>query len=250
MRSMTVPAGDTIFREGDPSVAVYVIEAGEVAISVGDPPHSIEVARLGPGDLFGESGVLEARPRAAKATAVIATSLLVTDADMFVHAFGMDNERALSLVRLLCARLRGSNQRVARPGTDAAAPPREAAIRILPADERLITLYGVRPVEVRYLPFQVGNRFGGEALPMSSNHGLCIPARGEINLSAPHFELLRRDGILGVRDLGSRTGTIVNGALLNRASVNPIQPMRRGANEVIAGKRACPFRFRVQVRDG
>ena len=36
MQSLIVPAGATIFRAGDPSLAVYVIEDGEVAISVGE----------------------------------------------------------------------------------------------------------------------------------------------------------------------------------------------------------------------
>ncbi|MGD0109493.1 MAG: cyclic nucleotide-binding domain-containing protein, partial [Rhodopila sp.] len=101
MPSLQVPAGATIFRTGDPSQAVFIIEDGEVAITVNG---GIEVARLYPGDLFGESGVLEARPRAATATAMTATTLLVTEADTFVRAFSMDNDRALALVKLLCRR--------------------------------------------------------------------------------------------------------------------------------------------------
>ena len=51
MQSMHAPAGETIFRTGDPSSAVYVIEDGEVAITVSG---GTEVARLHPGELFGE----------------------------------------------------------------------------------------------------------------------------------------------------------------------------------------------------
>jgi CRP-like cAMP-binding protein len=50
MQPLHVPAGATIFRTGDPSTAVYVIEDGEVAITVNG---GIEVARLQPGELFG-----------------------------------------------------------------------------------------------------------------------------------------------------------------------------------------------------
>jgi CRP/FNR family cyclic AMP-dependent transcriptional regulator len=252
MQHLHVPAGATIFRAGDPSSAVYVIEDGEVAITVNDGTANggTEVARLHPGELFGESGVLEARARAATATATVATTLLVTEAETFFRAFGMDNDRALALVKLLCARLRSTSLRTAHPSSpslDADAPAGgPATIRLLPDNERLVGEYGMRPVDVRHLPFQVGNRFGGETLPIASNHTCCIAARGSTDLAAPHFEIVRRDGRVGVRDLGTINGTTVNGTAITRASLNAFVPLRRGDNEVIAGGPASPFRFRVQ----
>jgi CRP-like cAMP-binding protein len=247
MQPMPVPAGTTIFRVGDPSSAVYVIEDGEVAITVNG---GIEVARLHAGALFGESGVLEARVRAATATATLATTLLVTDAETFFHAFGMNNDRALTLVKLLCARLRNTTARAAQPGfpgldsdTSAAGP---SPIRLLPDSERLAGEYGMVPVDVRHLPFQVGNRYGGETLPIASNRCCCIPARGIGDLAAPHFEILRRDGVVGVRDLGTSTGTCVNGTMISRASLNAFVALRQGDNEVIAGPPGSAFRFCVR----
>ena len=240
MQPIHVAAGTAVFRAGEPSRAVYLIEDGEVAITVG----RIEVARLRAGELFGESGVLEARARAATATALTATTLLVTDSETFVHAFGMDNDRALSLVKLLCRRLRGTTLRAAQ------APPEDTGsgdIRLVPDHDRLITEYGLATVEVRYLPFQVGNRYGGETLPIASNHSVCIPAHGETDLAAPHFEILRRGARLGVRDLGGRHGTMVNGVAINRQSPNAFVPLRPGDNAVIAGRPGGPFHFRVQV---
>jgi CRP/FNR family cyclic AMP-dependent transcriptional regulator len=247
MQPMHVPAGATIFRAGDPSSAVYVIEDGEVAITVNG---ITEVARLHPGELFGESGVLEARARAATATAITATTLLVTEAETFFRAFGMNNDRALALVKLLCARLRSTTLRSASTfpgGIEPDAPTLgHASIRILPDSERLVSEYIMTPVDVRQLPFQVGNRYGGEILPITSNHTCCIPARGTTDLAAPHFEILRRDGHLGVRDLGTINGTVVNGTLISRMSMNAFVPLRPGDNEVIAGRPDSPFRFRIQ----
>jgi CRP-like cAMP-binding protein len=239
MQPLRVAAGATIFRAGDPSLGVFVIEDGEVAITVGD---AIEVARLHPGELFGESGVLEARARSATATAMVATTLLVTSAETFLHAFGMDNDRALALVKLLCRRLRNTTLRATRQITADSAP---AIIRLLPDSERLATEYGMKPVDVRQLPFQVGNRYGGETLPIASNHTCCIPARGDTNLAAPHFEILRRDRCVGVRDLGTINGTSVNGTMITRRSLNAFVPLRTGDNSVIAGRPDSPFRFRL-----
>ena len=256
MELMHVAAGATIFRTGDPSSAVYVIEDGEVVITVnggtidgGTVNGGTEVARLGPGELFGEFGVLEARARAATAIATTATRLLVTEAETFFHAFGMDNDRALALVKLLCARLRSTSLRSAQPspaGIADGAATGPVTIRLLPDSERLVGEYGMRPVDVRHLPFQVGNRYGGETLPIASNHNWSIPARGNTGLGAPHFEIVRRDGRVGVRDLGTANGTLVNGTAITRASLHAFVPLRRGDNEVIAGAPGSPFRFRVQ----
>lgn len=239
MKPIHIPAGATIFRTGDPSESVFVIEDGEVAITVGD---GIEVARLHPGELFGESGVLEVRCRAATATAITPATLLVTPAETFLHAFGMDNDRALALVKLLCRRLRSTSLRAAQANHPA---PADAAIRLLPDHPRLAADYAMEPVEVRHLPFQVGNRYGGETLPIASTHACCIPARGNADLAAPHFEILRRDGRLGVRDLGTRSGTIVNGTAIGRTSFNAFVPLLSGGNTVIAGPPDSRFRFRI-----
>jgi CRP-like cAMP-binding protein len=246
MQPMQVPAGATIFRTGDPSKAVFLIEDGEVAITV---LHGIEVARLHPGDLFGESGVLEARVRAATATAITATSLLVTEAETFVRAFGMDNDRALSLVKLLCRRLRSTTLRTVHPTSIAPETntPANAVIRLLPDSERLSQEYGMTPIDVRYLPFQVGNRYGGETVPITSNHTYCIAARGSVELAAPHFEILRRDGKIGIHDLGTPNGTMVNGTPSIRASMSAVVPLHIGENKVIAGHPTSPFRFRIIV---
>ena len=246
MQVVTVAAGETVFRIGDPSEAVYLIEEGEIAISVG---AGIEVARLHAGELFGESGILEARPRSATAVATVVTRLLVTEGEIFAKAFGMDNDRALSLVKLLCARLRNTTQRNAGPAVAAASSDTsQAPIRLLPAGDRLATEYGMKPIDVLHLPFQVGNRFGGEAMPIASNRSCCIPARGDSDLAAPHFEILKREGKIGVRDLGTRNGTIVNGTVITRASLNSFVPLRAGDNDVIAGRQGAPFQFRIQLR--
>lgn len=250
MEPMRVPAGATIFSAGDPSLAVYLIEEGEVAITVNS---GFEVARLYPGDLFGESGVLETRPRAATATAIAATNLLVTDSEAFVHAFGMDNDRALTLVKLLCRRLRSTTLRTIQPLPGATADPQagvHSAIRLFPDSDRLVGEYAMTPVDVRHLPFQVGNRYGGETLPIASNHSCCIQARDAMDLAAPHFEILRRDGRIGVRDLGTTNGTMVNGAGSARALMNPFVPLRAGDNEVVAGRPGSPFRFRIHLARG
>lgn len=247
VKTRQVAAGGVIFRTGDPSTEVFVITEGEVSITLDD---GFEIVLLKAGDLFGEAGVLEKRARAANATAVTAAGLLVTEADTFFHAFGMDNDRALSLVKLLCRRLRATSVRAAHgdgAGGHAMAGTAHAPILLLPDHARLASTFGMTAIDVAHLPFQVGNRFGAEDMAIASNRSCCLPARGDADLAAPHFEIIRRNGILGIRDLGSQYGTIVNGTVISRTSSASFVPLHPGANHVIAGRATSPFRFRVQV---
>jgi putative ABC transport system ATP-binding protein len=58
--------GDTIIREGEPGEEFFLISEGEVEIIRAD--H--EVARLGPGDFFGEVALISGEPRNATAVAM------------------------------------------------------------------------------------------------------------------------------------------------------------------------------------
>src|SRR3982750_2978253 len=59
-----------IFREGDSSDALYVIEQGNVEISALIGPRERRVlAIFGPGDYFGEIAVIDSKPRSATAIA-------------------------------------------------------------------------------------------------------------------------------------------------------------------------------------
>ncbi|MDH4017667.1 MAG: cyclic nucleotide-binding domain-containing protein, partial [Actinomycetota bacterium] len=63
-------AGETIFEEGDPGDTIYVIHSGEVELSRVGGVGRRTVARLGPGDFFGEMSVVLGEPRTARAAAV------------------------------------------------------------------------------------------------------------------------------------------------------------------------------------
>jgi CRP-like cAMP-binding protein len=66
IRTVRVPAGETVFREGDPGDRYYVIREGEAEFSAGGQP----IKRLGPGTGFGDLALLFGRPRSGTITAV------------------------------------------------------------------------------------------------------------------------------------------------------------------------------------
>jgi CRP-like cAMP-binding protein len=61
----TFAAGETIAEEGEAGRTFFVIERGRVTVTV----HGREVARLGPGDAFGEMALIDKSARSATVTA-------------------------------------------------------------------------------------------------------------------------------------------------------------------------------------
>ena len=77
-----VPAGAVIVREGQESDRFFVIESGGVSVSHGE----VFIRHEGPGDFFGEIGLLRDVPRTATITADTDTVLQVLDRDDFLAA--------------------------------------------------------------------------------------------------------------------------------------------------------------------
>ena len=67
MPKQEVPSNAIIVKEGDEGDSMYLIAEGAVAVEVevDDADAPLEVARLGPGDFFGEMALLTGAPRAA-----------------------------------------------------------------------------------------------------------------------------------------------------------------------------------------
>lgn len=63
-------AEEFIFSQGDPGLGMYVVEQGEVDITMTEPDgQQKKLALLKPGDFFGELSLLDESPRSASATA-------------------------------------------------------------------------------------------------------------------------------------------------------------------------------------
>ena len=81
-RPLSVPADSVIIREGDPGDRFYLIDNGEVSVL----KNGVEVARLGPGDYFGEIALLRNVPTTATVVADGDVELLALDPDIFIDA--------------------------------------------------------------------------------------------------------------------------------------------------------------------
>ncbi len=97
-------AGETLFREGDPGDALYVIVEGEVAVLSEGPPQ-VEMARLSAGAFMGEVALMTDQPRSATVTATEDCELLRIDRNTLSGVLAKHGEVLAAVLRFVRHRL-------------------------------------------------------------------------------------------------------------------------------------------------
>jgi CRP-like cAMP-binding protein len=112
-RAERYPAGRVIFTKGSPGRSMMAILKGSVRISTPSPAGpDIVLTMLSAGEVFGEIALLDGADRTADATAITDCELLVLDHRDFVPFLERRADLCLLLLRLLCQRLRRTDQQV------------------------------------------------------------------------------------------------------------------------------------------
>ncbi len=105
--------GEIIFREGDDSLAMFVVRKGKVRLLKTGPNGTVTLARLGKGEMFGEMGIVDGIPRSASAVAQGAVTVEVTPRHNFLDKLQRDPELALQVMTKLVERLRAADEQLA-----------------------------------------------------------------------------------------------------------------------------------------
>jgi CRP/FNR family cyclic AMP-dependent transcriptional regulator len=104
--TLSFKAGDTIFREGDNALDLFVIKSGQVRIQIGNRT----VSELVPDAIFGEMALIDDEPRSATAIAVTEVELVPVSEKQFLFLVSQTPYFALKVMRVLAQRLRAANK--------------------------------------------------------------------------------------------------------------------------------------------
>ena len=114
VEKVSVEPETVIVRQGDPADALYFVRSGEVEVRArGD---SSAVATIGPGDYFGEIGVLSGGERIADVVAVQPTELLRLSKDDYERYLSQVVEVDRELERTAAGRAAEAARRLLRRG--------------------------------------------------------------------------------------------------------------------------------------
>jgi predicted acylesterase/phospholipase RssA/CRP-like cAMP-binding protein len=104
---LSLAGGATLFEEGDPSDALFVVVRGTLHVLLNEPGGETRtVGFLSPGSLVGELGVLLAESRSATIQVVRDAELLRVPGDVFMRCLGDDAALGVAVARLLGQRLK------------------------------------------------------------------------------------------------------------------------------------------------
>ena len=106
-----LPAGRPVFDYGDPGDALFVIRGGRIEVFLTDDTGTrIVLERDGPGDFFGEVGLLAPGPRTASAVVIEDLEALRVDREDLELLLRAHPTAALDLLDVVGQRLRATNE--------------------------------------------------------------------------------------------------------------------------------------------
>lgn len=138
--------GSTVFNEGDTGRSMYVIHSGAVLLSKGGGlGNKVKLVRLGVGDFFGETTLIEMQPRPSTVT-VEEDTILYELTNVNLYALYKADVNAYVMVlqninRELCRRLRRSDERITQIADEAG----DESTQLRPAVRRRPTVPPKRP---------------------------------------------------------------------------------------------------------
>ncbi len=114
-RELALVRGDVLFNEGDSPDGLYLVLEGRIAIVIANQVDRREsvVALMEHGDLFGEMGLLDGRPRSAMARALEASKVLAIPYAPVEAMFRDDPQLLWGVTRMLAGRLRSTDEALA-----------------------------------------------------------------------------------------------------------------------------------------
>jgi hypothetical protein len=106
--------GDLIVRQGDAGECMFVIQDGEVQVSIERDDNEVPLRVLGKGDFFGEMALFDRVVRSANVRAKGETTVLTVDKDNLMRRIQEDPSLAFRMIRQMSGRIRELSSEVAR----------------------------------------------------------------------------------------------------------------------------------------
>jgi CRP-like cAMP-binding protein len=275
-REIQLAAGETLIREGELGDTAYCILSGEVRVWKRGGAGEIELARLGPGAIFGEMSIVDEKPRSASITTLCDTRLKELKRAQFLDSFQHDPDFATSLLRVLFERLRETGakltelQQGGEPAPPSPAPsnpvasaapasPPERAL-VDPPASLVVRLEGLtqparealpcNPFVIERLPCRIGRT----STDQLAYNDLMLPDFEPYQISVNHLLIFQErqagsnQGRIGIFDRGSSRGSWLNDCPLGGLMGDDTATFLEGGTaELVLGDQDSVFRYQLSI---
>ncbi|HEY8067959.1 MAG TPA: cyclic nucleotide-binding domain-containing protein [Burkholderiales bacterium] len=107
------PRGSAIMHAGDPTDSLYIVVSGRLKVMMGEADgKEVILGILGPGEFFGEMGLVDDSPRSATVVAIEPCELLSISKRVFKKCLVENVEVALAVLRVVVRRLREADRKI------------------------------------------------------------------------------------------------------------------------------------------
>ena len=110
-RRLVFSAGKRIVEQGTPASQAFYIEEGTAEVTIKEGFHTVKLGEIGPGEIFGEMGVLGNQARMGTVTALTpCTVTIISREELEARLKKIDDKIIKSLINVLIDRLREANK--------------------------------------------------------------------------------------------------------------------------------------------
>ena len=107
------PRSTVIMAEGDRVDSLYIVISGRLKVMMGEADgKEVILGIIGPGEIFGEMGLIDDGPRSASVIAIEPCELLTVSRRAFKKCLVENIEVAMAVLRVLVRRLRAADRKI------------------------------------------------------------------------------------------------------------------------------------------
>ena len=109
----SAPRSTTIMAGGDPTDSLYIVLSGRLKVMMSDSDgKEVILSILGPGEFFGEMGLIDDEPRSATVITIEPCELLAINKRDFKKSLAENFEMTMAVMRGLVRRLREADRKI------------------------------------------------------------------------------------------------------------------------------------------
>ena len=243
----TFEQGEIVLQEGTKGTSAFIVLSGAVEVLKRSGDKEIVVATLGEGQVFGEMGLIEDRPRSATVKAMTELRLQVISREGFNELLQKKPSVLIPIIKSLFERLRQASDRLAE--RSAAGETKEQAFEVILEGQTVEARKALGNCKrtVSKFPFLIGRDSKNTDTDVFYNNDLFLQEREPYRVSRNHLAIQNEKGGVWVIDRGSAFGTIVNGNEIGHRSGAIRAQLDKQENQVIIGPATSKFIFLVRV---
>ena len=113
VKRRSAPRNSTIMAAGDPTDSLYIVLSGRLKVMMSDADgREVILTIIGPGEFFGEMGLIDDSPRSASVVAIEPCELLTITKRDFKLSMEQNFDLAMTVMRGLVKRLREADRKI------------------------------------------------------------------------------------------------------------------------------------------